>query len=227
MKLTTYLALACSLAIGCDDFDINDHRNGGVEEAESGAEDEGEDEGDPGEEEEEGGEEESGSETGSDTGDSDDSDGDIEPVGEPYAFAMRYGDLPDVDSGESGSDSGGGGDDEPWQDADALYVKIATTAKTCEDPFAAVPCGGHYSVSFILPPEIQAPGTYALFDEAFGGFTYAFEPYEEGDCGWGGGSLDGVLEIEHIDQDHVVGRLLDTDAFDFDANIEFDAPLCD
>lgn len=226
MKLTHCIATACSLALGlalgCDlekeDFDP---RQGAADEGGDDGEDAGEQE--PGEEHEC---EDDDVEATSDTGEVPPDTGE-EPVepGEPYAFAMRYGDLPDVDVG-SGSGSGGGSDGEPFQDDDAIVVTIASAAKSCEDPYAALPCGGNYSVSFILPPELQAPGTYQLWEEAYGMSTFAAPPHPEGDCAWGGGSLDGLVEIEVVDDTHVVGRLLDTDAWDFDANLEFDAPLC-
>jgi hypothetical protein len=223
MKLIHLLTAASSLALGtalaCD-LEKQD--------AESGA-DEGSVEPDDVDEEadassESSGGHESGEPGTSDTGEATSETGEVPPPsGEPYAFAMRYGDLPELEPGNSDS---GGSDGEPFQDDDALVVTIATAAQTCDDPHAALPCGGNFSIGFILPPDIQAPGTYALWEEAFGTSTYAAPPYPEGDCAWGGGSLSGFVEIETIDAQHVVGRLYDTDAWDFDANLDFDAPIC-
>jgi hypothetical protein len=222
MKLAPTLATACSLALGfalaCDlDKDSTSEREG----ADDGAiEDDDAESGDP----EDGSESESGEPDDDDVGATSDTGDDPPPAGEPYAFAMRFGDLPEIDPGAS--DSGGSSDGEPFQDDDALVVTIASAAQTCDDPHAALPCGGNFSIGFILPPEIQAPGTYQLWEEAFGMSTYAAPPYPEGDCAWGGGSLDGFVEIEAIDASHVAGRLFDTDAWDFDANLEFDAAIC-
>jgi hypothetical protein len=224
MKLTHCIATACSLALGlalaCDlEKEDSDPRQGAVDDEDG---------------EEEGGipmeEGEASSESGGDEHECEDDDvgmttGEVPPpsTDDPYAFAMRYGDLPSI-PGES--DSGGGSDGEPFQDDNALVVNIASAAQTCADPYAALPCGGHFSIGFILPPDLQAPGTYQLWEETFAHSTYAAPPYPEGDCAWGGGSLSGFVEIEAIDDQHVAGRLFETDAWDFDANIEFDAEIC-
>jgi hypothetical protein len=225
MTLTHSLGTACFLALGlaiaCDvEKDDTDPRQRAADTGPA-EDDEGEEEGEASSSAGEGDDhdcEDDDAEMTSDTGEV------PPPPGEPYAFAMRYGDLPEVNVGES--DSGGGSDGEPFQDDDALVVTIANAAQSCEDPYAALPCGGNFSIGFILPPDIQAPGTYQLWEEAFGSQTYAAPPYPEGDCAWGGGSLDGLVEIEVIDDTHVVGRLLQTDAWDFDADLEFDAALC-
>ncbi len=168
---------------------------------------------------------------GDDDGDSDSDDGqttgDSEGGdGEPNAFAIAHADLPELDpGGESSSTVGGDEDDIP---PDAVHVTISGSGvATCEMPYEGEPCGGNWSVSFLLMPAmLEGPGTYNLFEEANGFQTYADEPYEEGDCGWGGGTLDGVLVIEEITDDAIIGHLEDTDAFDFDADMDFEASFC-
>jgi hypothetical protein len=49
---------------------------------------------------------------------------------------------------------------------------------------------------------------------------------EFGECWWGGGSLEGTLELDAVDGP-IVGRIVDAQAFDFDANVEFSAVRCE
>lgn len=165
-----------------------------------------------------------GGDGGNDGGDDSAGTGEGGGTDEVNAFAIRHGDLPEVDAGESGSDTGDDGDDIA---ADAVHVFVSGSGiATCEAPFEGEPCGGNWSVSFTLQPNMLEPGSYNLFEEANGGFTYADEPYEEGDCAWGGGTLDGVLVIEAVDEEGIVGHIEGSDAFDFDADIDFYAPHC-
>lgn len=140
-----------------------------------------------------------------------------------HAFAIRHGDLPPVDA--DGGDSGGGGSS--GIDPDSLLVVITNGAANCHDPFAANECGTRWSVSFTLPPELQVPGTYSLWDDLNGGFSVTGEPYPEGDCSWGGGSLEGMIDIVEIDGTMVQGEIYDAQAWDFDANVTFDAASCE
>ncbi|MCA9711331.1 MAG: hypothetical protein KDK70_36165 [Myxococcales bacterium] len=149
--------------------------------------------------------------------------GDRPDPDEVRAFAIRHGDLPEIDVG--GGDSGGSGGGTSI-DPDALLVVITNGAATCSNPFAADECGSRWSVSFTLPPELQAPGTYSLWDDLNGGFSVTGEPYPEGDCSWGGGSLEGKLELYEIDGTVVRGQIVDAPTWDFDANVAFDADTC-
>ncbi len=162
--------------------------------------------------------------------DRDDDDDEVEPVdpaGEIRAFAIRHGDLPAIDAG-GGMDSGGdGGDGDSGIDPDALLVVVTNGAATCDDPFAANECGGYWSVSFTLPPDLQAPGTYSLWEDLNGGFSVTGELYDEGDCSWGGGSLEGMIEITTLDGGALQAEIFDADAFDFDANVVFAADVCE
>lgn len=97
---------------------------------------------------------------------------------------------------------------------------------TCEQPWDGPGCGGNWRISFTLLPEMQAPGSYDLFEEALGSFGFADEPHPEGDCAWGGGTLGGTLVIDAIDDTSVSGHIEDSDAFDFDADVSFVVPRC-
>ncbi len=168
------------------------------------------------------GDDDSDSDTTTD-GDTDDSAGTGEG-GDASAIAIRHADLPELDPGKGGSSTGDPKDTIP---GDAVHVIVsASGVKTCEQPYAGEPCGGNWSVSFLLMPSMLEPGEYNLFEEANGGFTFADEPYDDGECGWGGGSLDGVLVIESVDEDAIIGHIEGSDAFDFDADISFVAETC-
>lgn len=162
--------------------------------------------------------------SGGDDGDDDDSAGTGSGGGEADGIALLHGELPDVDIGDSGVGSGSDGDSGFPEDA-LLVILDNDGSATCGDPWAASDCGGNWSISFTLLPEQMEPGTYPLFD-LNGGFSYAGDPHAEGDCPFGGGTLEGTLVIEAIDDDAVVGHIEDADAWDFDANVSFVAPRC-
>lgn len=165
--------------------------------------------------------------------DRDDDDTEVDPV-DPVdpadavrAFAIRHGDLPSIDAG-GGMDSGSdGGDGDSGIDPDSLLVIVTNGAATCSDPFAANECGGYWSVSFTLAPELQVPGTYALWEDLNGGFSVTGEFYDDGDCAWGGGSLEGMVEITEIEGATLHAEIFDADAFDFDANVVFATNACE
>ncbi|MGH1345745.1 MAG: hypothetical protein ACRBN8_29540 [Nannocystales bacterium] len=159
-------------------------------------------------------------------GDDDDSDTGV-GGGEADGFAMLHGEIPDIED-DGGADTGGsGGDGESGIPEDALLVVLdGDGTATCEQPWDGPNCGGNWRISFTLMPDMQAPGSYDLFEEALGSFGYADELYPEGDCAWGGGSLGGTLVIDAIDDTSVTGHIEDSDAFDFDADVSFVAPRC-
>lgn len=162
--------------------------------------------------------------TGAGSGDVPDcGDGDACPEPPPpvqHAYAIRFGDLPDVDVGES--DSGGSGGTEI--DPDTLLVVVTTGADGCEDPWAALACG-QWSLSFSLPPG-TLPGSYALFPELNGVQTATGPIDETGECWFGGGTLEGTVELTTT-EGVIAGRITGASAFDFDANVEFTASLCE
>lgn len=166
----------------------------------------------------------------SDGDDDSDSDSDTDTGiggGEAEGFAMLHGEIPDIED-DGGSDSGGsGGDGGSGIPEDALLVVLDSNGTaTCEQPWDGPDCGGNWRIGFTLLPEMQSPGSYDLFEEALGSFGFADEPYPEGDCAWGGGTLGGTLVIDSIDDASISGRIEDSDAFDFDADVSFVVPRC-
>lgn len=142
------------------------------------------------------------------------------PPSVQHAYAIRFGDLPAVDVGESDSGGSGGTDIDP----NTLLVVITTGADGCDDPWAALACG-QWSVSFSLPPG-TTPGSYALFPDLNGMQTATGPIDETGECWFGGGTLEGTVELTTT-EGAIAGRIVGASAFDFDANVEFVATLCE
>lgn len=147
------------------------------------------------------------------------------PTGEQHAYAIHWGDVPPIDVGES--DSGGSGGDTggpgPFGDPESIFVNIGNGNDSCGDPWGDGACG-EWSVSFTLPADV-VPGSYPLAE--LNGSQFATGPDRGGgDCWGGGGSLDGTLVIEAIDDTSITGHIEDAVSFDFDANVAFIAPLC-
>lgn len=163
---------------------------------------------------------------GDDDEDEDDSDTGI-GGGEADGFALLHGEIPDIED-DGGSDTGGsGGDGESGIPEDALLVVLdGDGTATCEQPWNGPDCGGNWRISFTLLPEMQVPGSYDLFEEANGFAGFADEPYPEGDCAAGGGTLGGTLVIDAIDETSISGHIEDSDSFDFDADVSFVVPRC-
>jgi|GEM_PF-2423127 len=214
-----------------DDGDDDEPDQGGSSSAGSGedptdADDEPDDE-DPGDETGDDGTDgdTDGSETDGEETDGEDTD-DTGKIEDANGIAMLHGEIPPIDDGEGGSDTSGSGGDSGIPDDAVLVVLDGTGAATCKAPWNGPDCGGNWRISFTLLPEMQQPGTYDLFDEAMGSFSFADAPHPEGDCPWGGGSLGGTLVIESVDDEVVIGHIEDADAFDFDANVAFVAPRC-
>ena len=149
---------------------------------------------------------------------------DVIGPGPQMSFAILFGDIPDDPGtgtgGTSTTTTGGGVPD------DTLLVEITTGPASCTDVFASLPCGGAWSISFSLPAELQTPGTYALFPDLNGNQFFNDDADETGECGGGGGTLEGTVIIESIDDTQVVGRIENAESFDFDANVSFVAPRC-
>lgn len=255
LEHATLAACLCALALaplGCDpavddasttaedgtdvDLDDEDDSESGVEPG--GDEDDADDEDDEGTTGE--GTASSGDDEGDDEGDEESSTSETGPGpgdGEYAAFAIRYGDIPEPDDGGgSGGDSGGGSgggtgasssttDGGSDIDPDSIQINISTGPESCEDPWALLPCGSHWAVSLMLAPEQQVPGSYDLFTETNGFFTETGEPYAEGDCSFGGGTLEGTVEIDEVNETEIVGRILTDGVFALE-EIEFTAPRC-
>ena len=161
-------------------------------------------------------------EEGTGSSGAEDSDTDTVGPGPQMSFAILFGDLPDdpgTGSGGSSTTSGGGMPD------DTLLVEITTGPASCADVSAPLPCGGAWNISFSLPADLQIPGTYDLVD--LNGLQFInLDADATGECGGGGGSLEGTVIIDSIDDTQVVGRIENADPFDFDPNVSFVAPRC-
>jgi hypothetical protein len=146
------------------------------------------------------------------------------PLGEEHAFAIHWGDVPEVDVGESDSGGSGGGDGGNDIDPESILVVIGNGADGCGDPWGGGGCG-QWGISFTLPADI-VPGSYPLFPDLNGMQSATGPDRGGGDCWGGGGSLEGTLVIDAIDDAVIVGRITDAVSFDFDANVEFSAGIC-
>lgn len=153
------------------------------------------------------------------------------PPRPPHAWAMRYDVwLASFDdgSGTSGADSGGGGTGgtggEP--SPDTLVVQVSTGPDDCADPHAVLECGDYWSVTMLVPPELQVPGTYDLFEQlmATAAFTGTFD--EGVGCTFGGGTIEGTAELVEVSETQVVVRLSAVTPVDTDADGEHVAPRC-
>jgi len=146
---------------------------------------------------------------------------------EMQSWVMRYDDYiamqPDGPGTDSGGDSAGTGSEIP---PDTLVVNITTGPNRCDDPWAGLECGEQWSISMRIPPELQAPGEYMIFEQ-LDGFYMMTGPFEGGDqCSGGGGSLEGVATLAVVGEQEVSGQLSMTFAVDFDADIAFTASAC-
>lgn len=146
-------------------------------------------------------------------------------VGTANAIAMLRSQLPQLDDGGGTTASTGGG--EPPPDPDTLEVFIGGQPLACSDPYA-LSCGSQWTVSFSLPPALQAPGLYALDATELNAFATETGPGGGEECWWGGGSYwDGTVEVLSIDATQVTVRLAGTSGlFEFDADGDFTALRC-
>ncbi|MCA9707724.1 MAG: hypothetical protein KDK70_17875 [Myxococcales bacterium] len=163
-------------------------------------------------------------------GSTDGSSGETGTVGpfEVHAWVMRYDAYIDAAPDDGGqSDSGVGTDTGTSISPETLVVQISTGPDDCDDPWASLQCGEQWEVFMLIPPELQVPGTYLLFEE-LDAFFSATGPIEPGGdlCSGGGGTLEGQAELTVVSEQEVSGRLTMTNAFDFDANMTFTALGC-
>jgi len=133
---------------------------------------------------------------------------------------------PRPDTTGTGGSSSGGGELDPG----TLFIKLSDQNFTCAEPNALLTCGPHWSVTIVIPPEFQSPGTYNLLGQDVHGS--AFETGDDGgqDCSFGGGSFDATFQIFSVDDNTVEGRLCHVNAF-FSAPVpslegSFSAPRC-
>lgn len=130
----------------------------------------------------------------------------------------------------SGSTSSGGGGD---LDPNDLFLHLADVGVSCGSPTAELPCGGHFEMTLVLPPDLQQVGVYDLEDPkliAYSSMSETGEPHagDPKDCPWGGGSLGaGSLEIIAIDATEVHFKVtLQGGLWTEDPSGEYVAPRC-
>lgn len=152
----------------------------------------------------------------------------------PHAWAMRYDEWSPTavtsgsDGGPSstGGNTGGTGGETGTEPApDTLVVQLSTGPDDCTDPHAALECGGYWTITLFVPPELQLPGTYDLATDLGGVATISGD--EEGPtCSFGAGLLEGTAELFEVSPLQVTGRLSPTDTFGLGTNFELLAPRC-
>ncbi|WP_437732459.1 hypothetical protein [Sorangium sp. So ce1335] len=130
-----------------------------------------------------------------------------------------------------GTGSTGGGATE--LDPNDLFLRASDLGVSCGSPTTKLTCGGHWSLSIVLPSAYQQVGVYDLEDPAlvqYSMMSETGEPYSPrpDDCPWGGGSFGpGTLEILAIDEAEVRFRVtLDSSIWDADPSGEYTAPRC-
>ncbi|MCX4242693.1 hypothetical protein [Paraliomyxa miuraensis] len=151
-----------------------------------------------------------------------------------HAWVMRYDDwlmatedTAETDSGPS--DSGNGTGTGPDIAPDALVVQISTGSDDCIDPGAALECGAQWQISMLIPPELQVPGTYLLFEELSGFVSMTGELEPGGFCSGGAGTLEGTATLLVVSEVEVQGFLSGTEGsslFGIDTDVEFIALGC-
>ena len=133
-----------------------------------------------------------------------------------------------------GSRSGGtGGGPTPDLDPNDLFLQVSNRGVVCSLPTVELPCGGHWSATFVLPPALQQVGVHDLQSSALSQYSsmsesgplYSADP---NDCGHGAGSLGpGSLEVLTIDATQVRFRLqLESPFFDTDPSSVYTALRC-
>lgn len=148
----------------------------------------------------------------------------------PHAWAMRYDQwsTTSVTGGnETGPDSGGtGGDTSTEPSPDTLVVQLSTGPDDCDDPHAGLECGGHWTLTLLLPPALQVPGTYDLATELSALVIMTGEAEGGGVCSGGAGTAEGTAELFEVSPQQVTGRVSTTDGFGIGPSHEFVAPRC-
>lgn len=146
----------------------------------------------------------------------------------PHAWAMRYDEwraAPGNEGEVTGANSGGMGDTGGSGLApDTLVVQISNGPDDCDDPHATVECADVWTVTLMIPPELQAPGTYDLLD--LRATALDWEPHGDTSCSFGGGTLEGTAELFEVSPQVVSGHVSPTNGAELVALDEFVAPRC-
>jgi len=133
----------------------------------------------------------------------------IEGLVTAHAYFESQAPPPDTSGSGGSSDSSTGNDVDP----DTLYITLSDALLSCEDPDAPLGCGPRWSVTMVLPPEFQGPGTYEVgTEDVLGVFSETGEDEGGGECSFGGGSWGATLEVISIGDGVVEGRLCEVDA---------------
>ena len=114
---------------------------------------------------------------------------------------------------------------------DSLHIFLGNRERTCGNPFAAgEPYCGSWTVSFKLPPELQAPGTTVHVEDPRLNFFFGVggtTPGPGGCTGGGGGSLlFGDVVVLERSTDFIVVKLVDTRTREVDASGTYTVALC-
>lgn len=143
-----------------------------------------------------------------------------------HAWVMRYDDWSDAAPGDGGTTDSGGSDTGTEVSPDTLVVQISTGPGDCEDPWAGLECGEQWQIFMLIPPELQVPGTYVLFDDFDAFYSATGRPEPDGQCSGGGATLEGQAELSVVSEQEVSGQLSMTLVGDFDADVSFTALGC-
>ena len=130
--------------------------------------------------------------------------------------------------GDVGSTTSSGGD---GLDPNDLFLRVSDLGVSCGSPTTELDCGGHWSVTLIVPPALQQIGTYDLEDPAlvqYSTMTETGQAGAPGECPWGGGSLGtGTVEILALDASEVRFRLtMNEGPWESNPSGEYTAPRC-
>lgn len=152
----------------------------------------------------------------------------------PHAWAMRYDEWSTTSAtsgfetgpSSTGADTGGTGGETGYEPTpDTLVVQLSTGPDDCADPHASLECGGYWTITLLVPPELQVPGTYDLMSELSGLVTISGE--EDGPtCSFGAGTLEGTADLVEVSPQQVIGHLSPTDTFGLGTDFDFVAPRC-
>lgn len=152
----------------------------------------------------------------------------------PHAWAMRYDEWSTTSatsgfetgpSSTGGNTGGTGGETGSEPTPDTLVVQLSTGPDDCADPHASLECGGYWTITLLVPPELQVPGTYDLMSDLSSFATISGD--EEGPtCSFGAGTLEGTADLVEVSPQQVIGHLSPTDTFGLGTDFDFVAPRC-
>jgi len=106
-----------------------------------------------------------------------------------------------------------------------LAIRFGSEAITCDEPDKeALASCNHWLMRIYIPPDLQAPGTYSLWDDLTADGWTNDDPCDAVE----GGGVKGTLEITAIDDKEIRGRVchLDWTPMGGESNFSFVAPRC-